>query len=632
MTERIVDFLDALVATVGAIDNRYCLVEKRQMSNNGQVTNIPYKYVGNGNYTPVEIDGGSVSYWRLVNNISFDVVDGNTAIKNLQATYPVRYVAMVKRDEVNPLTFSQDVANVLEGRNKDLQTQLQAKSVNVTVNSIDTDTPSIWSSEFDVPLSEPDYKRSLILIDMTVTVTAKRECWQSCDNYPDILQGFPWCEDTAATLDRLTEAQRTCLEDEICDECENAIVSNQTGDWEEDIPSGDTWPLPYGKVKDKDGNDVQVDYRPASEGYIFEETACPAGGGSISVAVSDASPSVGDTITITATPSDFTPDSYIFFAHNDTTNELTFIAEQASNTFDWEVLGVVGDNTVYVLGVENGSPDITAFGTVNITVASSYLIDLPYGSNINACFSFVRRSAAFNDYVAIIRRSSDNAQESFKLSSNDELDLTSENVSGTTTLGAWIGVDNGFLVTWKEQVSGITATNNIAASQAKIASAGSIITQNGVPAPTEVAWGAYTLSTPVLAESLFVIAKNDSISNAAQYPVGGNSSGIVFGGTVTEVTGISVVTTSGFYASHVEDVFIHLVSAIPSASLHIDGNLESAISLSPIVVRTIGTRPDNWGLAMKGKIMEVIFSSVAETVNRSDIESNINNSYSPSIF
>lgn len=273
MTERIVDFLDALVATVGAIDNRYCLVEKRQMSNNGQVTNIPYKYVGNGNYTPVEIDGGSVSYWRLVNNISFDVVDGNTAIKNLQATYPVRYVAMVKRDEVNPLTFSQDVANVLEGRNKDLQTQLQAKSVNVTVNSIDTDTPSIWSSEFDVPLSEPDYKRSLILIDMTVTVTAKRECWQSCDNYPDILQGFPWCEDTAATLDRLTEAQRTCLEDEICDECENAIVTNQLGDWEEDIPSGTPYALPYGKVKDKDGNDVQVDYRPASEGYIYEVLA-----------------------------------------------------------------------------------------------------------------------------------------------------------------------------------------------------------------------------------------------------------------------------------------------------------------------------------------------------------------------
>lgn len=55
--------------------------------------------------------------------------------------------------------------------------------------------------------------------------------------------------------------------------CLNAIVSNQTGDWEEDIPSGDTWPLPYGKVKNKEGNDVQVDYIPASQGYIYEVLA-----------------------------------------------------------------------------------------------------------------------------------------------------------------------------------------------------------------------------------------------------------------------------------------------------------------------------------------------------------------------
>lgn len=214
MTERIVDFLDALVATVGAIDERYCLVEKREMPYNGETTNIPYKYVGNGNYRPVEVDGGSVSYWRLVNNISFDVVDGNSAIKNLQATYPIRYVAMVKRDANNPLVFSQDVANVLEGRNKDLQTQLQAKNVNITVGSIDTDTPKIWSEEFTMPLKEPDYKRSLIMIDITVTVIAKRECWESCDNFPDILQGFDWCD--AATYQRLTQEQQDCLQAFLC--------------------------------------------------------------------------------------------------------------------------------------------------------------------------------------------------------------------------------------------------------------------------------------------------------------------------------------------------------------------------------------------------------------------------------
>jgi hypothetical protein len=219
MTERIIDFLDALVATVGAVDRRYCLVEKRADVNG---TNIPYKYKGNGNYEAVNVDGGSVSYFRIVNSISFDVVDGNKAVKNLQATYPIRYVAMVRRDDINPLTFSQDVANVLEGRNKDLQTQLQAKNVNITVGSIDTDTVKIWGDEFAMPLSEPNYTRSMVMIDLTVTVIAARSCWESCDDFPDILQGFDWCD--PSTYQRLTAAQITCLEGFLCGTCADATV------------------------------------------------------------------------------------------------------------------------------------------------------------------------------------------------------------------------------------------------------------------------------------------------------------------------------------------------------------------------------------------------------------------------
>jgi hypothetical protein len=216
MTERIVSFLDTLVATVGAVDNRYCLVEKREQPNGDTLTDMPYQYVGNGNYRPVEVDGGSVSYWRLVSNISFDTVDGNTAIKNLQATYPLRYVAMLRRDEVNPLTFSEDVSNIINGRNKDLQTQLQARNVNIVVNSVETQTPTIWREEFTVPVQEPNYTRSMVMIDLTVTVIAQRECWQNCDDFPDILQGFDWCGDTVQTVDRLTQEQQDCLSAYLC--------------------------------------------------------------------------------------------------------------------------------------------------------------------------------------------------------------------------------------------------------------------------------------------------------------------------------------------------------------------------------------------------------------------------------
>lgn len=241
MTERIIDFLDALVATVGAVDNRYCLVEKRANVNG---TNIPYKYTGNGNYQAVNVDGGSISYFRIVNDVSFDVVEGNKAVKNLQANYPIRFVAMVRRDDTNPLTFSQDVANVLEGRNKDLQTQLQAKSVNITVNSINTDTVKIWGDEFAMPLTEPNYTRSMVMIDFNVTVVASRSCWESCDNYPDILQGFDWCGNTAATVDRLTQEQQDCLQVFLCGTCDDATVENSDASYSTTVASGDTLILP----------------------------------------------------------------------------------------------------------------------------------------------------------------------------------------------------------------------------------------------------------------------------------------------------------------------------------------------------------------------------------------------------
>ena len=253
MTERIIDFLDALVSTVGAVDRRYCLVEKRADVNG---TNIPYKYKGNGNYEAVNVDGGSVSYFRIVNSISFDVVDGNKAVKNLQATYPIRYVAMVRRDDINPLTFSQDVANVLEGRNKDLQTQLQAKNVNITVGSIDTDTTNIWGDEFTMPLSEPNYTRSMVMIDLTVTVIAARSCWESCDDFPDILQGFDWCD--PSTYQRLTPAQIECLEGFLCGSCADATVENSDASYSTTVASGATLVLPNIDFTDSDGTTTSV--------------------------------------------------------------------------------------------------------------------------------------------------------------------------------------------------------------------------------------------------------------------------------------------------------------------------------------------------------------------------------------
>ncbi len=224
MTERIVEYLRDLAATVGGIDISYCLAERYEKSSD-EPTTMPYIYQEGGNPVPVEVDSGSVSYFRLVSPIAFAEVQGMRAVKDLQGTYPIRFVAMVRRDDNNPLTYSQDVANIFEGRKKDLKSILQAKNAKITVNSISTDTPNIWKEEFTVPVSEPNYTRSMVMIDLTVEVTATRECWQSCDSYPDILQGFPWCSETEATLDRLTQDQRDCIENELCGVCADGEVS-----------------------------------------------------------------------------------------------------------------------------------------------------------------------------------------------------------------------------------------------------------------------------------------------------------------------------------------------------------------------------------------------------------------------
>jgi hypothetical protein len=52
--------------------------------------------------------------------------------------------------------------------------------------------------------------------------------------------------------------------------CGPATVTNQTEDYSLSIPSGSNEKLPFGKVKNKEGNDVQVDYKPAADGYIYQ--------------------------------------------------------------------------------------------------------------------------------------------------------------------------------------------------------------------------------------------------------------------------------------------------------------------------------------------------------------------------
>ena len=75
------------------------------------------------------------------------------------------------------------------------------------------------------------------------------------------------------------------------------------------------------------------------------------------------------------------------------------------------------------------------------------------------------------------------------------LSLNSSNISGTQTLGAFIGTNDGFIVRYYDQSGNArNATQSTASFQDKIISAGTILTKNGKPISNNVLGSSYTIS------------------------------------------------------------------------------------------------------------------------------------------
>jgi len=357
-----------------------------------------------------------------------------------------------------------------------------------------------------------------------------------------------------------------------------------------------------------------------------------AGGGSVSVVVSDASPSIGDTITITGTASGFTPDSYLFFAYDDTTNELVFVAEQASNSFNWTIPSIeVGNYAIYVLGVENGTPDVTSFGTVDISLSSSFLLDTAEGTGANFAFSFFRLRGGYTGAAALIRRSSDNLQKSLFFDSNNVLSLSSEDGSGTN-LGDWITTDDGYLVTgYSQDTAGVTFTAANAANQHRIIIGGAMVDLNNATAMVGTS-GDYIISTSLTVNSVFIVAKNDAYSSIS-YVLGGNNQGCYWGGTFSGVTGIGMSDSVTGVVTTIEDLNPHFASFLADTGIYVDGALITSGTINDPVVTRVGTRADApTSSYMKGKIACIVTYPTDKTADRAAIEANIDSNFTPSLL
>jgi len=106
----------------------------------------------------------------------------------------------------------------------------------------------------------------------------------------------------------------------------------------------------------------------------------------------------------------------------------------------------------------------------------AYLLD-DY-PNASAAYSVRLLSSTYSGALVRIRKDTGGQPEKdFYPDANNELSLDSSD--GGTTLGSWIGSNDGYVVTWYSQTGSNDATQSSASAQPKIISGGALITDNG---------------------------------------------------------------------------------------------------------------------------------------------------------
>jgi hypothetical protein len=126
----------------------------------------------------------------------------------------------------------------------------------------------------------------------------------------------------------------------------------------ESITSGTTFNL----ITKLDGSVNSGSYDAPTDTLSFTSASTPPP--SVSLAVSDATPDFGETITLTATPTNITPTSYIFFTFDGVTIEL--IIEQVGAVYNWAV-NRSGTYDVYVLATD-GTNNVYSLNEITIAI------------------------------------------------------------------------------------------------------------------------------------------------------------------------------------------------------------------------------------------------------------------------
>lgn len=214
MLKDIITLLNSKLLTTGYFqsENIYALSELKKFSDETR----PMLYCSNGEYKKVDnfdLDG-SLCYWRLNSNISFESAENNNLRANdkmVRVRIPLRLVAVVRRDSMTEDTsFNAEIlgrslfAVLLENLNGSVRRTIGANMVSMDLNEMDIKSQSIMGVEF-AGNKITDLKTSFVNVALNLTVNV--DIKQSCINTEcDIV------EPCQALLNSLTELQKnTCI-------------------------------------------------------------------------------------------------------------------------------------------------------------------------------------------------------------------------------------------------------------------------------------------------------------------------------------------------------------------------------------------------------------------------------------
>lgn len=194
-------------------------------------------------WTPIGNDNGTFSYWRLTGPVRERVGESALTCANVfTVTYPMRLVSVVDRLICNDiLGNSRAAATAVRGVERELRTALGANLVEVGAANVLT--TGVYRAEFGADDVLPT-GRSIVAIDLTISVTGNATCFDPCDDTKSLLCALVEAATWAKIKACMGEGQIEAATDDLCDgggPCDPVTIIDQDDAPIDSVPAGGTY-------------------------------------------------------------------------------------------------------------------------------------------------------------------------------------------------------------------------------------------------------------------------------------------------------------------------------------------------------------------------------------------------------